>query len=82
VAKGFGGVGRGISLQERGPDGSERRKGLVGYGSVGLVVCTVLGTYRVNFMLCLSWAMRLNRLSAWSSEVSDGASIHTGIVGK
>jgi len=42
VAKGFGGVGRGISLQERGPDGSERRKGLVGYGSVGLVVYLVL----------------------------------------
>ncbi len=42
VAEGFDAVGRGISLQERGPDGSERRKGLVGYGSVGLVVYLVL----------------------------------------
>ncbi len=33
-------------------------------------------------MLCLSWAMRLNRVSAWSSEVFDEASIHTEIVGK
>jgi len=33
-------------------------------------------------MLCLSWAMRLNRVSAWSGEVFDGASIHTEIVGK
>lgn len=32
-------------------------------------------------MLCLSWAMRLNRVSAWLSEVFDGASIHRGIVG-
>jgi hypothetical protein len=53
----------------------------VGYGSVGLVLY-VLGTYRVNFMLCLSRAMRFNRVSAWLSEVSDGASIHTEIVGK
>jgi len=27
---------------ERGPDGSERRKGLVGYGSVGLVVYLIV----------------------------------------
>ncbi len=33
---------QGISLQERGPDGSERREGLVGYGSVGLVVYLVV----------------------------------------